>query len=242
MSVRESTLRSLPHFADFPDGAISSIASACVPRAFDKGQVVYFSGQEKGKFYVLVSGEIEVYRTGEGRRIIIQTLRPGDFFGDLAFTDHAAPLEGSHAMAREKASICVLGKEDMKNLLLKFPTFAILLLTSLRDRLHHAESKIKDLALSSAETRVINELIRHIVRHGKECGEFYQIEEKLTHQALADMIGVARETATKVLGALESGGVISWSPTGFLRLHRKEAQEVCPHCLMMKTEKSGAVK
>jgi len=234
MSIRASTLRSLPRFTDFPETAVSSIAGTCIPRTFNKSQNIYFSGQEKGKFYILMSGEVEIYRTGEGKRVVIHLLLPGDFFGDLAFTDHDAPVGGSHARARKQTNVCVISSKDLKNLLTKFPVFAILLLTSLRDRLHHTEGKVKDLALSSAETRIINELIRHIARFGKERADFYEIEEKLTHQSLADMIGVARETATRVLGVLEKAGVISWSSSGFLRLHHAEAMKVCPHCLMMK--------
>lgn len=233
MSIRESVLRSLPHFADFPAEATSAIAETCVPRAFGRNEIIYMPDQEKGKAYVLVSGEVEIYQAGGGKRVVIHVLKAGDVFGDLAFTDHAEIIQGSYAQARGAVRACVINSQDVKNLLVRYPVFAFLLLTSLRDRLHMAESKIKDLALSSAETRVINELVRYVVRHGAACGDFYQIEEQLTHQSLARMIGVARETATKVLGALERGGVISWSPAGHLRLHQKEVRQACPHCLVM---------
>jgi CRP/FNR family transcriptional regulator len=240
MSIRESELKILPNFSDFPEKALRRIASACVPRTFDKDQTIYFSGQEKERFYLLLSGEVEIYQTGEGKRVVIQALKPGDFFGDLSFTDHAVPLAGSHARAKMETSVCYsMSTADLKLILRSYASFAVLLLTALRDRLHQAESKIKDLAVSSAETRVINELFRYIIRHGRENGGFWQIDKKLTHQSIADMVGIARETTTKVLGALEKEKVISWSNDGFLNLHHENATRVCPQCLMMKTKKIG---
>lgn len=237
MSIRESDLKTLPHFSDFSEETRKRIAFSCVPRTFDKNQNIYFSGQEKGRFYILLSGEVEIYQTGEGKRVVIQILNPGDFFGDLSFTDHDAPVAGSHARAKMSASVCSMSAAELQSILHSSASFAILLLTTLRDRLHQAENKIKDLAVSSAETRVINELLRYIIRHGKDTGAYWQIEKKLTHQTLADMTGIARETTTKVLGILEKEGVISWSDKGLLRLHRENILRVCPQCLIMKAWK-----
>ncbi len=237
MSIRESELKTLPNFSDFPEETVRRIGAVCVPRTFDKDQSIYFSGQEKERFYILLSGEVEIYQTGEGKRVVIQILKPGDFFGDLSFTNHSAPLAGSHARAKTAASVCSMSTAELKSILHSSVPFALLLLTTLRDRLHQAESKIKDLAVSSVETRVINELFRYIVRHGREDGAFWKIEKKLTHQFIADMTGIARETATKVLGVLEKAGALSWSDEGFLLLHRENIMRVCPQCLMMKAKK-----
>ncbi|GEM_PF-2877241 len=242
MSIRESELNTLLNFSDFPEETVRRIAAACVPRVFNKGQTVYFSGQEKGRFSILLSGEVEIYQTGGGKRVVIQMLKPGDFFGDLSFTDHAAELAGSHARAKMPSGVCSMSAADLKSILHSSFPFTLLLLTALRDRLHQAESKIKDLAISSVETRVINELFRYIVRHGREDGAFWKIEKKLTHQFIADMTGIARETATKVLGALEKAEALSWSDEGFLTLHRENIMRVCPQCLMMKAEKGGVRK
>jgi CRP/FNR family transcriptional regulator len=237
MSVREQNIKNLPEFSDFPDDVIHRIASVCVPRTFEQNQNIYFSGQEKGRFYILLFGEVEIYQSGGGKRVVIQVLKPGDFLGDLSFTNHDAPLAGSHARTKTSARVCSMSGTEVKSILQSSIPFALLLLTTLRDRLHQAESKIKDLAISSAETRVINEIFRYVMRHGHKNGAYWQIEKKITHQALADMTGIARETATKVLGALEKEKVISWSDDGFLRLHHENIMRVCPQCLIMKAEK-----
>ena len=234
MTIRESMLRSLPQFADLSDNAMARIAALCVPRVFDRGRMIHVPGQEDDNTYLILSGEVGLYQAAHGKRILIQVLKPGDIFGNLMVTDHAAVLQGSNAVAMETTHACVIASHDAERMVAECPAFAMLALTSLRGRLHHAEGKIKDLAVSNAQTRVINELIRHIVRHGEERGGFYEIEEKLTHQSIADMAGIARETATKVLGLLEKGDMISWSADGLLRLHIDQVRRTCPQCLILR--------
>lgn len=235
MSINETDLTKLPSFSGIPDSAIRDIAKISIPRTYAKGQDIYLAGKEMGRFYILLSGDVDIYRGEAGKRIVIQSLKPGDFFGDISFAGHASSFLGNSARAKTEARTASMQTEDMERLLRSSLPFALFLLTALRDRLHYAESKIKDLAISSAETRVINELLRYVMSHGKEDGGYWKIEKKLTHQSIADLSGVARETATKILKTLEKERVIAWSADGALLLHQENIAHICPQCLSLKT-------
>lgn len=235
--LEAATISSLPVFQGLPLEAIQAFGRSCIDRAFGKGEMIYFPRGEGGRVFLLLSGEVRLYRSAEGRKVVLQVLKPGGFFGDLSFAHDPYPLEAeNYTQAVADSKVCVISTDDLKRLLDKHSGFGMVLLTAMRDRLHQAESKIKDLALLPAETRIINELIRHSVRHGKLAGDFYEIEERLTHQALSEMVGVTRETVTKTLQLLEKSGFIQYTPGKFILLNKNKVMNECAVCLRLASE------
>lgn len=233
MSIQAEIIKNLQPFRGLPHEFISEFAEVCVPRKFSKDEIIYSHGEESGRVFLLLSGEVSLYQSLEGRKAALQTFKAGDFFGDLSFA-HPSPFQmANFAQARESAQACVVLGRDMVGLVNKFHQFALFLLTALRNRLHHAESKIRDLAVAPAETRILNELIRHAINHGMEIEGRRQIEERLTHQTLAEMTGLTRETVTKTLKLLENNDFISYTPDKMFRLHIKKIIEDCLGCLKL---------
>lgn len=54
---------------------------------FADGQVIFAEGANGDWMYVVESGEVEISRMVNGRRIVIETLKPGDLFGEMAYID-----------------------------------------------------------------------------------------------------------------------------------------------------------
>lgn len=237
MAVNPLRIKSLPLFRDLPEAAVGDVAEFCVPRTVSAREVVYLRGGAEGRVFLILSGGVELYHASPESRIAVNVFKEGDFFGDLAFLQHPASLTSEEqAQAVFDTELCVMRTSDIVRLLEKHPSFAMMLLVSLRERLHQAESKIKDLATSSASTRVLNELIRYALRRGEAREGFYEIGEKLTHQLLAEMSGLARETVTKTLGALEAHGFISYTSARRLRLNVKKIVDECAGCVQPASE------
>lgn len=237
-----SIIRNLPFFRDLPDAVIEELSRSCVPRTFGKQEMIYLRGRAEGKVFLLLTGEVKLYLASAGQRIVVQIFKPGDFFGDLAFVNHPSDLPPEdYAQATQDSKLCVMSTKDVTRLLGTHASFAMTVLVALRNRLHRAQSKIKDLAISSAPTRLLNELIRYALSHGQERDGFYEIEQRLTHQLLADMSGLARETVTKTLGDLEKQGFISHTAKRRLRLNKHKIITECAECisLMSRSSRSG---
>lgn len=241
MAVHASTIKNLALFRDLPDTAVRELSNVCVPRTFKKDGIIYLRGGAEGKVFVVLSGGVKIYVAGAGQRIVIQVFKAGEFFGDLTFVSHPSGLPAEEfAQAAEDTQVCVLSVADLTRMLGAHPAFAMLLLVTLRNRLHQAQSKIRDLAVSSAPTRILNELIRYASSHGKERQGFYEIEERLTHQSLAEMSGLARETTTKTLGELEKQGFVSYTPERRLRLNINKITEECAECVILASKQNSA--
>lgn len=242
METEERKLKGLAVFAGLPEEAVRDFANMCVPRTFAKGEIIYLPGDEQGKSYLLLSGEVKLYRSSEGKKIVIQVLKSGDFFGDLSFAHGPSSLfMENFAKAVTRSEVCTLSIDDLSRLLSRQPSFTMVLLLAVRDRLHQAESKIRDLAVSSAQVRLINELIRHSIRHGKDTGGFLELEDRLTHQELAEMIGVTRETVTKTLQTLQADGFLEYMPGRLIRINKNMVMNKCVQCLRLETKNGGVV-
>lgn len=241
MSINADGIKHLPLFKEMPDHTLEAVARVCVPRTFNKKEIVYLRGGAGGRVFLIRKGEVELYLASRGARIAIQVFREGDFFGDLSFASHPTPFpQEEYAQTGKETEVCVIQTADMLRLLETNALFTMALLVNLRNRLYHAESKIRDLAISEAPTRVLNELIRHAVSHGKEEGGLYEVGGRQTHQQIADLTGLARETVTKTLGLLEEQGFIAYTPLRMLRLHIKKITEECVGCIGLLSMRSGA--
>ena len=56
---------------------------------FRDGQVIFAEGANGDWMYVVESGEVEISKKVDGRRIVIETLKPGNIFGEMAYIDKA---------------------------------------------------------------------------------------------------------------------------------------------------------
>lgn len=231
MSVQIETIKDLAFLRNLPEEVVVEFAESCVPRSFGRNEIIYSPGDENERVFLLLSGEAKLYQSSGGRKAVIQVFKAGDFFGDLSFASPSS-FKGENFVQTQKSSrVCVILNQDLMALIKKFPQFAMLLLVTLRDRLHYAESRIRDLAVASAQTRLMNELIRYAVSRGKEVEGFYQIEERLTHQDLAEMTGLTRETVTKTLKLLKKQGFISHAQDRLFKLNNKKIIKDCLECI-----------
>ena len=71
--------------------------------------------------FILKKGKVQLYRLGpDGKKLLINTIGPGTLFGDMPFTGHRM-LE-SYAEAVEESLLCVMGREDIEELIRAYPT------------------------------------------------------------------------------------------------------------------------
>jgi CRP-like cAMP-binding protein len=77
------TLQRVPLFADLTRREVQQIARLFKERRFSEGETVVKEGSGGAAFYVIDAGEAAVYIGGKQR----STLKPGDFFGEIALID-----------------------------------------------------------------------------------------------------------------------------------------------------------
>ena len=68
---------------------------------YDAGQIIFRQGELYRSFYIIISGEVQVFREQNGREVDVATLGPGQFFGEIAI------LQGTRRTASIRAITAV---------------------------------------------------------------------------------------------------------------------------------------
>ena len=90
--------------------------------------------EEAEVLFLLKRGKVQVYSlTTEGKHLIIKTIGPGTFFGEMPLT--AQSIHQAFAETIEDSLVCVLSRGDMERLILRKPQVALRLMERLSQRL-----------------------------------------------------------------------------------------------------------
>lgn len=195
---KHDLLRRVPFFSMLPDAALQAISSVIVKQRFRRGQLLFKQGEVCSGFYIIVSGTAHVINSdSRGREVILATLRPGDYFGEMSIIDGEAASAGIRFDTQ--ADVLVLSDEEFKRYMPPPGSVADGVLRGLVKRLRAADEKIQSLALLDVYERVEHAL--HELAQERE-GQLI-VSGKTSRQDIAKMVGASREMVSRVMRELE---------------------------------------
>lgn len=109
--ARAAKLKAVPLFAHCDNKQIDFIATQVEEMDFPAGRVLCSEGSYGGDFFILESGSADVTRAGKK----IATMKPGDFFGEIALVDGGKRTATVTTSAPSRAF--VLGPRQFQNVL-----------------------------------------------------------------------------------------------------------------------------
>jgi CRP/FNR family cyclic AMP-dependent transcriptional regulator len=196
-------LKNVPLFAGLTNEELANIERHAVTRNFAKRTILINEGDQTNSLYVIISGKVKIYCGDEhGKEIIIATLGPGEYFGEVALIDDAE--RSASVMTLEDSNFLVISKESFKTALSQYPEIAIRLIQEFTQRFRNMTDNIKNLALLDVYGRVAKTLLSMAT----EEEEHLIIHEKLTQQDIANRVGASREMVAKIMKDLTTGGYI----------------------------------
>lgn len=199
----EATLADVPLFSDLDGEELEEISRRAVVRSFPRNALVVHEGDDSDSLYVVLSGRVKVFLGDEeGREVIINTLGPGDYFGELALFD-SAPRSAS-VMTMEQCRLGVLSRSDFEQAVDRNGRIALKVMRGLIQRLRHLTEDVKSLALMDVYGRVA----RLLLQLATEKDGVQVIEEPLTQQDIASRVGASREMVSRIFKDLRAGGYI----------------------------------
>lgn len=194
----------VPLFAGLTAEQMNCITAGARIQNFPRSAVIITQGDLSDSMFVVLSGRLKVYITGDnGREILLNFIGPGDTFGELSLLDQQ-PRSAS-VMAMEASKLAILPREYFLRCLQQYPTIALALLKNLAGLSRDLVAKVSDLALLDVYGRVANVLI---TRASKDADGFF-VSKPITHQELANTVGASREMITRILNDLKKGGYIT---------------------------------
>ncbi|KAJ8612872.1 hypothetical protein CTAYLR_002057 [Chrysophaeum taylorii] len=97
---------------------VKEIAKTAGHRAVEKDEVVVREGDRGVTFYILVAGNLDVYKTSVGGKVA--TLKPGHSFGEASLGPGAPPRNATIVCVSDRAQLLVLHKQDYDKIMRDF--------------------------------------------------------------------------------------------------------------------------
>jgi CRP/FNR family cyclic AMP-dependent transcriptional regulator len=196
-------LKNIPLFSSLNDQELDALSKVAVKKTFPKNTILFSEGDRSDSLYVICSGKIKVtINDREGNEVILAMLGPGEYFGEMALLD--SEPRSACAITKEPTQLLIFSKNDFMDIFSSNP-IAFNLLKGLITRLREANKKIESLALLDVYGRVA----RLLIQLAKPQNQKMVIEDKLTHQEIANMVGSSREMVSIILKELSNGGYIT---------------------------------
>lgn len=194
------------------DADVMRLLLADAPRkVYPKNAMVFSVGDVCDGLYLIERGRVRiVINDDEGREVILTTLAAGEYFGEMALIDNEE--RSATVVTTEETGFRVISRHAFEQALATRPDTAFQLLVNLVKRLREADRKIESLALLD----VYGRLARTLLELAAEKDGKLVVENKPTHQDLANMIGASREMVTRLLGDLVRGNYISVEHNRFI--------------------------
>lgn len=186
---------------------LEALAREAVVAQYRKNQVLFVEGQPSHSFYFICRGRVKVYRVSpDGREQILHLLRDGEPIALVPFFD-GGPYP-ANAEVLVDSTIAFMRFEDFRRVCEAHPSILFHTLRAVARRLRRAQEEIASLALKDAGQRLAARLLELADRHGQREGDGIAIDLNLSRQELGNMIGVSRETATRLLHQFQREKII----------------------------------
>lgn len=197
----------VPIFNHLEEEQMDEIMRAARSVMYKKGEMIYHAGDVSDSLYIVSKGKIRIYRLSEsGREQLIRILTPGEFTGELALFKEAT--HESYAEAMTETNVCMIKRSDLQELLLKYPSISLKILTEFSNRLDHSERQTTRFATEKAETRIALFLVELL----EEDDSSNEVKLPMTQKDLASYLGTTPETISRKLADLEQQGYIKQKP------------------------------
>jgi CRP/FNR family cyclic AMP-dependent transcriptional regulator len=197
-------LRSVPLFANLDDKLLTRLEGIAVKRTYPRNTILISKGDATDHLFVVLSGKLKVtIADGSGKEIIISLLGAGDYFGEIALID--GEFRTATIVTTEPSEVLTIAREEFHRVLKSSPELMFDLLIVLARKVRIATEKLESLAFDD----VYGRFVKLLNQLAKPRDNRWIVEERLTHQDIADMIGSSREMVSRIMKALAIGGYIS---------------------------------
>ncbi len=224
MTQHAELLKKVPLFENVDDAELGRISQMLVEKGYSKDATIVAKDEPGDAMYIIARGRVKVVMPGDGgREVILNILKAGDFFGEMALVEKDSP-RSADVVSAEDTRVLVLKREVFVDHVLQSPKIALNIMSELSRRLRRADELISDLALLDVGARIARIIFELGERDGVDTEEGRVVRERPTQQDIASMIGTSRETVSRMLSDWQRAGLIEMRGRELVLKHKFKMQ------------------
>ncbi|HOO95152.1 MAG TPA: Crp/Fnr family transcriptional regulator [Proteiniphilum sp.] len=193
-----------------------------------KTELTYLAGEnlfKQGAFsthlLLITSGLVKVYlQTGREKQLNLQLAQTGDFLGFASLFGET--VHATSAVALTDTEVCMIDKEQMRNILLNNAQFAM----RITSRNYRNERQLLTIIANMTYKQMRGKLASTLLYLSGENFSDQNLFQYLSRQDLANFASVATESAIKLLKEFERDGIIALEGKGITILNKTELEKI----------------
>jgi len=200
-------IKNIPYFSELTIEEMINIVASSQKQKYARGSIVLHKGDVGDETYLIMKGKVKVIITHtDGKEIILNILKSGDFFGEMAVFDHMP--RSATIVAEEDCEFLIISQENIKDLIRRNHQIAFKLLSDMSRRVREADEQIGSLANLDAKGRVAQTLLKLSKEADMITDEGYQVFPRPPTKNIAAMSGTSHETVSLLLNELTQKRII----------------------------------
>jgi CRP/FNR family cyclic AMP-dependent transcriptional regulator len=209
MAVSIDLLKQFDILKPLPAEEIQALAAHASLRNIPRRGVVIHARQSGNPVCLLFSGRLQgVDFTLDGREVGLYFIEPGDFCGELGLFDEGGQPE--NVIALSSSQVVLVPSASFRQLLQSSTTLVEPLFQRMTGRIRQLSSQRALLGLPGTSSRVCGQL--WMILQEQRLSSLLQGEDVIhhppTHQELAIMLNLSRESVTRVFQTLQAKEVV----------------------------------
>ncbi|HEU19079.1 MAG TPA: Crp/Fnr family transcriptional regulator [Deltaproteobacteria bacterium] len=190
-------------FGGLSDEHLKEIGNVSIEKRADKGEIIFFDGEEGNGFYLVVEGVVRVYKMSlEGKEQILHIVKAGETVGAVpVFSGKSFP---ANAQAITESLLLFFPKEKFISLITGNPSLTMNILAILSMRLREFTVQIENLSLKELPGR----LAAYLLYQSQVQGGGDHITLDISKSQISNILGTRPESLSRVLGAIRERRLI----------------------------------
>ncbi|MCL4300902.1 MAG: cyclic nucleotide-binding domain-containing protein [Anaerolineae bacterium] len=123
---------------------LDELSARLQPRRYQGGSTIYYEGRSSDEMYFIERGQVEHWANTLQGPILLETLGPSDFFGEIALLSGKGHPTTAYAVV--ETEIWVLTKADFEDFLHRYPNLAVTFTRILSERLEQTMGRLRGAA------------------------------------------------------------------------------------------------
>lgn len=218
-------LKKIPLFAELDQETLSDISARIQYRTFGNGMTLFHQDMPGMTLYMIAEGYVRLYSMGQtGQEFTYYIYGPMEIFGELSLMDNG--YHAASCITLTPIKIWLLSKDQLFDVLKKYPAITIRLLRIIASRVRSTTRKAEAMAFQDVQGRLAYEILDLEKMCGIWTADGISIDIPLNQNDLASMVGATRESVNKALSTFRSKNLIKMSASNIIITDRAGLEKI----------------
>jgi len=201
-------LRSNQLFEQLSETDYSELEWIAAMKICNKNDFLYLPNEAHRKVFFVKKGLIKLGSyDSDGKEIILDILKLGDIFGEISFTETNRSQEFAQVISHD-AVLCNFNIVELQKILESKPNLAFKITKQIGEQQMSITRRFSKILFKDARSRLIEFFKDWIIEEKIVHSENIILKNYLTHQDVAGLNGLARQTVSTLLSQMKEDGIL----------------------------------